>query len=199
MAGKKVTMTSELQHWHKKRKSFNTRQVGTLTDQIQDICAITPWGKYIYLDIQHSVAVCLAGNSITLKANSKRFQKFKACIKANRINTDDDLKAHFAQIHAAKMIQTYKKRCFINPSFRENLKLLIKLLKSDYPWESPIAFMIPRDPNFVADGDSSLFAAGGFSTQLQLWWHLEWPEEIQARNIKETKKIKTESLFQLMF
>eukprot|EP00957_Ditylum_brightwellii_P208995 15359827-Ditylum_brightwellii.AAC.1 len=39
--------------------------------------------------------------------------------------------------------------------------------------------MIPRDPDFVADGDSSLFAVGGFSTQLYFWWHLEWLDEIQ--------------------
>eukprot|EP00957_Ditylum_brightwellii_P161316 12282792-Ditylum_brightwellii.AAC.1 len=42
MADKKLDMTSELQHWHKKIKSFNIRQVGTLTGQIQYICAVTP-------------------------------------------------------------------------------------------------------------------------------------------------------------
>eukprot|EP00957_Ditylum_brightwellii_P130245 9935629-Ditylum_brightwellii.AAC.1 len=57
--------------------------------------------------------------------------------------------------------------------------------------------MIPRDPDFVADGDSSLFAAGGFSTQLQFWWHLEWPEEIQARNIKEMKRDKEGKLISI--
>eukprot|EP00957_Ditylum_brightwellii_P205358 15343522-Ditylum_brightwellii.AAC.1 len=91
-------ITSELEHWHEKRKSFNIRQVGPLTGQ-------------------HSVAVCLAGNAITLKATSKGFQKLEACIKANRINSDDDLNAYFTQIHAAKMIWAYKKRYFINPSF----------------------------------------------------------------------------------
>eukprot|EP00957_Ditylum_brightwellii_P113540 8657164-Ditylum_brightwellii.AAC.1 len=44
--------------------------------------------------------------------------------------------------------------------------------------------MIPRDPGFMAADDSSLFAAGGFSTQLQFWWHLEWPDEIHARSIE---------------
>eukprot|EP00957_Ditylum_brightwellii_P006805 515821-Ditylum_brightwellii.AAC.1 len=86
------------------------------------------------------------------------------------------------------MIWAYKKRYFINLSIRKNLNLLIKLLKSDYPWKLPIAFMIPMDPEFVADGDSSLFAAGGFSTQLQFWWYIEWPEEVQARNIKEMNR-----------
>eukprot|EP00957_Ditylum_brightwellii_P061696 4681581-Ditylum_brightwellii.AAC.1 len=63
-------MEKELLHWHKKRKSFNIRQVATLTGEIQHICSITTWGKYMYINIQHSVAVALAGNSITLKATS---------------------------------------------------------------------------------------------------------------------------------
>eukprot|EP00957_Ditylum_brightwellii_P081725 6217269-Ditylum_brightwellii.AAC.1 len=57
--------------------------------------------------------------------------------------------------------------------------------------------MIPRDPNFVADSDSSLLAAGGFSTQLQFWWHLEWPEEVQARNIKKMKRDKDGNLISI--
>eukprot|EP00957_Ditylum_brightwellii_P136060 10376695-Ditylum_brightwellii.AAC.1 len=44
MADNTLSMTSKLQHWHKKRRSFNIRQVGSLTGQIQDICAVTPWG-----------------------------------------------------------------------------------------------------------------------------------------------------------
>eukprot|EP00957_Ditylum_brightwellii_P006710 509573-Ditylum_brightwellii.AAC.1 len=63
----------------------------------------------------------------------------------------------------------------------ENLNHLIKLLDSNYPWKSPIAFTTPGDPDFVADDDSSLFAAAGFSTQLQFWWHLKRPDEIQAK------------------
>eukprot|EP00957_Ditylum_brightwellii_P065071 4935721-Ditylum_brightwellii.AAC.1 len=43
MADTKMRMTSELQHWNKKKKSFNIRQVGTLTGNIQDICSVTPW------------------------------------------------------------------------------------------------------------------------------------------------------------
>ena len=74
---------------------------------------------------------------------------------------------------------------------------MIKLLKSDYKWESHIAFLIPRDPDFVADGDVSQFAAGGFSTKLQFWWHLEWPEEVWARIIKEMKRDKDGKLISI--
>eukprot|EP00957_Ditylum_brightwellii_P036747 2782893-Ditylum_brightwellii.AAC.1 len=62
------------------------------------------------------------------------------------------------------------------------------MLNSDYKWETPIAFLIPRDPDFTADGDSSLVAAGGYSLQLNCWWHLEWPKNVQERSIREMKR-----------
>jgi len=197
MPNKLAALEKELLHWHRKRKSFNIRQVATLTGEIQHICSVTTWGKYMYMDIQHSVAVALAGNSISLKATSARYKKLEQCIKAERLTSDDDLKAHFALSHKAKMIWSYSKRYFINPSFRENLNILLKLLKSDYQWETPIAFLIPRDPDFTADGDSSLIAAGGYSLHLKFWWHLEWPKEVQARNIREIKRDKKGKLISI--
>eukprot|EP00957_Ditylum_brightwellii_P072756 5529710-Ditylum_brightwellii.AAC.1 len=103
------------------------------------------------------------------KGHLQKVSEIRSRHKANKISTDDKLKAHFAQSHAAKMIWAYKPRYFINPSFREQLNLLIKLLNSDYQWESTIAFMIPRDPAFVADDDSSLFAAGVDNTAAESW------------------------------
>eukprot|EP00957_Ditylum_brightwellii_P139276 10614676-Ditylum_brightwellii.AAC.1 len=99
---KLAVMEKELQHWHKKRKSFNIRQVVTLTGEIQNICSVTTWVKYIYMDIQHSVAMTLAGNSISLKATAVRYKKLEQCIKSERISSDDELKTHFAQSHKAK-------------------------------------------------------------------------------------------------
>ena len=32
-----------------------------------------------------------------------------------------------------------------------------------YPWECPIAHMVPREPDFTATGDASLFAEGGLA------------------------------------
>eukprot|EP00957_Ditylum_brightwellii_P155516 11837334-Ditylum_brightwellii.AAC.1 len=61
------------------------------------------------MDIQHSVAVALAGNSISLKATSVRYKKLEQCIKAERITSDDELKAHFALSHKAKMIWSYSR------------------------------------------------------------------------------------------
>eukprot|EP00957_Ditylum_brightwellii_P076028 5779005-Ditylum_brightwellii.AAC.2 len=74
---KKSGMLDELQHWYRARKSFNIKQVATLFEK-------------------HSVAMCLSGNSIILKAIPKRFQKLEDYIKANKISTDHEVKACFA-------------------------------------------------------------------------------------------------------
>jgi hypothetical protein len=62
---------------------------------------------------------------------------------------------------------------------------------------TPIAHMVPRDPDYGSDGDSSLTAAGGFSIGLRFWWHLIWPAEIQARNIREMKRDKDGKLISI--
>eukprot|EP00957_Ditylum_brightwellii_P101346 7723498-Ditylum_brightwellii.AAC.1 len=61
------------------------------------------------MDIEHSVAVALVGNSIPLKATLARYKKLEQCIKAERITSDDELKAHVALSHKAKMIWSYSR------------------------------------------------------------------------------------------
>ncbi len=48
----------------------------------------------------------------------------------------------------------------------------------------PFAHLVPRDPLATAYLDSLSHAAGGFSTDLSFWWHLQWPDHIQARAAK---------------
>eukprot|EP00957_Ditylum_brightwellii_P070267 5337855-Ditylum_brightwellii.AAC.1 len=47
---------------------------------------------------------------------------------------------------------------------KEELKLLIKAMsnRDQFKWETPIAHLVPRTPDFTADGDLSLDAAGAF-------------------------------------
>ena len=59
--------------------------------------------------------------------------------------------------------------------------------KSEVLWESPLALIIPRTPSAVVYGDSCLHGAGGFSTDLKFWWHIEFPEEIKLRTLLHMK------------
>ena len=62
-----------------------------------------------------------------------------------------------------------------------------------------IAHIVPRDHDFVSFGDSSLYAAGGYSLDLKFWWYLEWPPEIQEKTLKFFKfKVKDPSTGELI-
>eukprot|EP00957_Ditylum_brightwellii_P087696 6678147-Ditylum_brightwellii.AAC.1 len=43
MLSKLAAMGKELHHWYNRRKSFNSRQVATLTGEIQHIFSVTTW------------------------------------------------------------------------------------------------------------------------------------------------------------
>ena len=79
----------------------------------------------------------------------------------------------------------------IIPTLREELNLLREIFEdSSVKWSSPIAHLLPRVHDAVAAGDSSLRAAGGWSTDLGFWWHLEWPEEVVQRTLLYLKNNK---------
>eukprot|EP00957_Ditylum_brightwellii_P044858 3402785-Ditylum_brightwellii.AAC.1 len=69
--------------------------------------------------------------------------------------------------------------------------------RDQFKWETPIAHLVSRTPDFTADGDSSLDSAGGFYLFLKFWWYLDWPEDITARSIREIKKDKSGKLISI--
>lgn len=48
----------------------------------------------------------------------------------------------------------------------------------------PMAHWVPRDPDFSGRGDTCLEGDGGYSTDLEVWWFLEWPLEIKKKTFK---------------
>ena len=42
-----------------------------------------------------------------------------------------------------------------------------------YNLSTPIAYVMSREPDFSTYGDACLEAAGGFSKDLEFWWHVE--------------------------
>ena len=115
-------------------------------------------------------------------------KKFVDIIKdSNSTDTDDIslLRKKFAASKLAKAIWNCNIRCFISKSLRSELKLLSDIMKNKkFCWETPIAHLIPRTPDFSAWGDSSIEAAGGFSLNLKFFWHVKWPKEITSKTLK---------------
>ena len=92
------------------------------------------------------------------------------------------------------MIHKNNKKFFMNRTLRWELDLITAALQASWiNMNHPIGHMVPsRDPRAPARSDSSLFAAGGYSTELGFWWYLEWPAEIQRQTLRFVVKYKTD-------
>ena len=97
------------------------------------------------------------------------------------------------------MVWHYPKRYHMLPSLVQEIKLLIIVLSKPklYKWETPIAHLVRREPDFKAWGDSCLYAAGGFCLDLKFWWQLDWPEEIYSKTLKFVRNNKKGELISI--
>ena len=184
---KKANLIQVLKAWHTARKCFTIREAGTLLGQLNNAAEVSPWARLLFANIRNSIIVSLRKNRLAVYQN-KRFSHF--ICDSNNTNTDEHsiLRKKFALSKIAKEIWNSKIKCSITKSLRAELKLLCFILKSDtFFWETPIAHLIKRTPDFSAWGDSSLEAAGGFSPDLQFFWHLRWPKEIRSKTLKYFK------------
>ena len=59
---------------------------------------------------------------------------------------------------------------------------------------SPIAHLIPRTPLTIIHSDSSLDSTRGYSSNLGLWWYLEWPPSVHHRTLHYLENNKTKQL-----
>ncbi len=87
----------------------------------------------------------------------------------------------FAIAETAKAVHLLRHQHFISKQLTNLMTLITSILKDDsISRRCPIAHLVLRDPSTIAYSDSSLHAVGGFSTVLTFWWHLQWPDHIQA-------------------
>ena len=82
---------------------------------------------------------------------------------------------------AARMIYHSPSEYNIVPSMKEEIAFFQKFLEPDSGiiWQAPIAHLIKKTPTATAYGHASLDGAGGFSTELKFWWHLQFPEAVR--------------------
>ena len=181
---KSKKLICELRSWHIARKSFMIREAGSLLGQLNNAAEVCPWARLLFTSIRHSLIISLRKNRSSVYAN----KKFSAFINDSEITDTDDfslLRKKFAMSKIAKAIWSSTVKCFITKSLRAELKLLADIMQNkDFAWETPIAHLIPRMPDFEAWGDSSIEAAGGFSLDLKFFWHLKWPDCITSRTLK---------------
>ncbi len=91
----------------------------------------------------------------------------------------------FAMATTAKTTHLLQRQHFISKCRSNLMDPIISILQDNLVSRCcPIAHLIPMDLSAIAYLDSSSHTAGGYSMDLQFWWHLQWPDSIQAHAAK---------------
>jgi hypothetical protein len=186
-------MLDELSHWHKKRKSFTQLQGVTLCGTLEFWASTSPWVRFLYLNLRSAVNRCIT--FCTKISKNKKLVKGMITELSKSKNTEQfQIRERYVQSKIAKEIFKCREMVHINKPMRIELKYIKDVLSNPkrFNLKIHIAHMIDREPEYIAYGDASLEAAGGFS-EGNFWWHMEWPEEIKAltlKNLTVTRRCK---------
>ena len=186
-------MLDELSHWHKKRKSFTLLQGVTLCGTLEFWASTSPWVRFLYLNLRSAVNRCIT--FCTKISKNKKLVKGMITELSKSKNTEQfQIRERYVQSKIAKEIFKCREMVHINKPMRIELKYIKDVLSNPkrFNLKTHIAHMIDREPEYIAYGDASLEAAGGFS-EGNFWWHMEWPEEIKAltlKNLTVTRRCK---------
>ncbi len=69
---------------------------------------------------------------------------------------------------------------------------------SGIAFEALIAFIIPKTPMAILFGDSWLWACGGYSTTLWVWWYISFPDDIIRRTLLHLSNNKSKTFISII-
>jgi len=182
----------QLSTWSNKRKSYTIKEAAKLAGNIEFIASTTVWLRFVTVALKFSILKALRTNTTSVYKNSK----FTTLVQDSHLLSFDLESMRKKEFAVSKLLQSVwssKKKFHITKSLRTELKLLLYLFanRSRFPFTTPIAHIISRDPEFQALGDACLDGAGGFSTTMRFWWYVDWPPDITSRSLRHfTKNFK---------
>ena len=186
--------------WGPHRRSFTVLEAETLAGQLGHASFAAPWLKHIMPHVYQSLASALRVNRAHLISTSQSFRYALKQIKRapSLPPLQASLLASFYQAESARALHHSTTRHFINRTLRAELGLIRDALNDPtIPTSSPISHLIDRMPLGTAFSDSSLVAAGGYSSDLHFWWFLEWPPSVRHRTLKYLKNNSTGNLIDI--
>ena len=186
--------------WGPHRRSFTALEAETLAGQLGHASFTAPWLKHIMPHVYQSLASALRVNRANLISTSQSFRFALKQIKQapSLPPLQASLLTSFYQAESARALHHSTTRHFINRTLRAELGLIRDALNDPtIPTSSPISHLIDRTPLGTAFSDSSLLAAGGYSSDLQFWWFLEWPASVRSRTLKYLKNNSTGNLIDI--
>lgn len=183
-----------IKHMESGNKKTVTFNVSTMHKLVGKIARLGEGAHWIYKLLSHmytSITFALSKNKQLLNESSKEFKQLVHQIKTKQykrnVNQQNNVakQINFAMKKAAQMIHQFPYRYHINETLAGELKFMYDALEPDsgIEFKSPIGHIIPRTPIGKTFGDSSLKGCGGYSIELGIWWHLEFPETVIHRTL----------------
>lgn len=212
--------------WHRGRPTFMINDLEALAGRLGFISETAPWLRFMMAHLYTSVAAALKISVSHLLETSWDFRMMMKFLKGRayelqHANTNDCDSPHnsqdiphvsansfqqsktnreitFAQSITAKAIHRSRLPIEFNTTLRHELRLIERALRDPtIKKRRPISHAIPRDPSGTGWSDSSLLAAGGYSVDMQFWWYIEWPEEVQRHTLRYIKNNKDGNLISI--
>ncbi|KAL3790760.1 hypothetical protein HJC23_010039 [Cyclotella cryptica] len=185
--------------WASHRKSFCLCEMETLVGKLNHVAIGTPWLKSIMGQLFVSIASGLRVSEVHLVTSSAAFHEVaRALHAAPPPGADTTTYVSFFAGNKARRIHHSTRLFHINRTLRAELQLVHDaLLLPPTFHSSPIAHLVSRTPLAVVPGDSSLDAAGGYSSSLGFWWYLEWPPSVRLQKLRHVKNNKTNTLISI--
>jgi hypothetical protein len=174
--------------WHSGRKRFTVSEAQSLTGKLARLAEGAHWVFHLMSHLYTSIAHALAENKALLSESSEEFQTIVADIRLGKFTTygsEQSKHISFALKKAAHMVHHAKFQHNINVTMQAEIDFFREQLHPDSgtDWSTPLALIVPREPFATVFGDAGLHGAGGYSTSLGFWWHLEFPEEVKLRTL----------------
>ena len=181
----------ELDKFATHRKVFVVRDLATLAGKLTHVAQTAPWLKHLMAQFYLTATRCLKVNLRHLCVTYSSFRKALKLSKQQGTTDQDRRSITFAQSTTARKIHSCRFQHFISKELRDTLDLIRSALNASHiHTRSHIGHVIPREPSGRAWSDSSLKAAGGYSTDMKFWWYLEWPAEIREKTLSFVKNNK---------
>ena len=163
-----------------------------VTGMLVFVAATAPCLKFIMSQVYISLAAAIVDNTYHLDRTNKRFRR--QLLEA-RDQQAPRHKRTFSQACWTRKVHSCPKGHWINTTHREEPHLIAKALATKgATLKTPIAHLVRRDPSAKAWSDSSLRAAGGYSTDLNFWWHIVWPPQVAQYTLVYVKTNKDGTL-----
>ena len=165
-----------------RRYSFTLSEAAELLGTYVYLCRVCHWGIFLFQNLYHAMAHTLSQNAKRIW-NSPEFKNSIALRDQYSRHPTDSAKYRYFSRKVARAIYDSKSSTFITPSIRGEVDFIITVLSQPdvYQWESPIAHLIPREPDGDIYQDACPRGGGGFSSDLDYWWTLLWLPEVYSR------------------